>query len=88
MVKSTYTIYDTISKVFNWPFTAHNDQDAIRSFSNSITKEIPDRAIEFVLYKNGEYDDSTGIFTSFEPVPVFRGSEIDNNNNLRDVSNA
>lgn len=76
MRKPTYTVFDNVSKIFNWPFAAFNVDDAIRSFTNTITKEIPERINEFSLYHNGFYDDNTGVWEAIEPTCIFRGSEI------------
>ena len=76
MRKPTYSVFDNVSKVFNYPYAAINEPDAVRSFSNSIAKEIPERCNEFALYHNGWYDDTTGVWESMEPTCVFRGSEI------------
>lgn len=76
MRKSTYTIYDNISKIFNWPFAAFNDDDAIRTFSLTIKEKLSERTTEFSLFHNGYYDDSTGVWEPEEPHCVLRGNEI------------
>jgi hypothetical protein len=87
MKKPTYSIRDNIAKFFNFPFMAMNDDDAIRSFTNSIKKEMPDRLEEYSLYHNGWFDDSTGAFESLEPTVIFRGIDINTKPKLEEVSN-
>jgi hypothetical protein len=87
MRKPTYTVFDSVSQIYNWPFAAFNDEDAKRSFSTSILKELPERAQEFSLWHNGYYDDNTGMWEPTELVCIYRGSEIDKPN-LKAVNNA
>ena len=86
MRKPTYTIYDNVSQIFNWPFAAYNDADAIRSFTQNIEREMMERKNEFSLYTNGFYDDNTGTWEPSEPTCIFRGSEIGKEETLKVVN--
>jgi hypothetical protein len=70
-----YAIYDTIADVFNKPFTAHNDADAIRAFTQSFEQGNQANKEDFVLYHLAEYDDSNGC--------IHPGSKDSNNNPMK-----
>jgi hypothetical protein len=70
-----YSIYDSVSEIFNKPFPAHNDADATRAFDDSLMESK--RKNEYVLYYLGDFNDTTGqINKAQEPVKVKSGFEV------------
>jgi len=75
MYKNLYAIYDTVSELFNNPFTDINDQSAIRAFTQSVTEQ-PHKN-DYVLYHIAGYDDNSGMITQNKnPVKIKSGIEI------------
>lgn len=68
-----YSIFDEKAQVFNTPFTEHNENTAIRSFTNlcldgtGMVSKYPE---DFKLYHIGDFDVVKGIITAL-PVPEF-----------------
>jgi hypothetical protein len=71
-----YAIYDTIADVFNKPFTAHNDADAIRAFTQSFEQGNKANKEDYVLYSIGEYNDGNGEIKPNVPVKIYSGFDI------------
>jgi hypothetical protein len=71
-----YAIYDTIADVFNKPFTAHNDADAIRAFTQSFEQGNKANKEDYVLYSLGCYNDGNGEITPVVPLKVYSGFDI------------
>ena len=71
-----YTIYDTVAEVFNKPFTAHNNADASRAFTQSFGDGGQSNKDDYVLYRIGEYNDATGEITPCLPLKVLSGFDI------------
>jgi len=71
-----YSIYDTIADVFNKPFTAHNDKDAMRAFTQSFEQGGKANKEEYVLYKIGAFNDSNGELNATVPLKVMSGLDI------------
>jgi hypothetical protein len=71
-----YAIYDTIADVFNKPFTAHNDADAIRAFTQSFEQGNQANKNDYVLYSVGSYNDGSGEITPVVPLKVYSGFDI------------
>jgi hypothetical protein len=71
-----YAIYDTIADVFNKPFTAHNDADAIRAFTQSFEQGNKANKEDYVLYSLGSYNDANGEITPVVPLKVYSGFDI------------
>jgi hypothetical protein len=76
MIKQLYTIRDTVADIFNRPFVAHNDADAIRAFTQSFEKGGQGNKEDYVLYHIGSYNDSNGIIDTVEPIRVYSGLDI------------
>lgn len=67
MIKLVYTIFDEKSGIYSDPYTAPNEELAIRDFTWACTQE-PDSTlfrftIDYHLFKLAEYDDLQGTFT-------------------------
>ena len=63
MVSRFYTLYDIKTEMFLPPFTAHNDNDAMRQMSMLLKKptiyqQYPE---DYNLYSIGSFDDSKGL---------------------------
>jgi hypothetical protein len=71
-----YSIYDTIADVFNKPFTAHNDADAIRAFTQSFEQGNQANKNDYVLYHLGEYNDANGEIEAITPLKTYSGFDI------------
>jgi len=70
-----YTIYDTVTEVFNRPFTEINDASATRAFTNSI--EEAKNKNEYELYHIGAYNDNNGqLEGNLHPVKIKTGFEV------------
>ena len=70
-----YTIFDTVTEVFNKPFTEVNDASAIRAFTNSI--EEAKNKNEYELYHIGAYNDNNGqLEGNLNPVKIKTGFEV------------
>lgn len=69
MVKKIYSIRDAKGGVYNQPFQALNEQDAVRSFTrvawdkNSMINAFPN---DFDLYYLGEFDDTKGLYSPID----------------------
>jgi len=74
MRTNIYSIYDTVAKIFNKPFTEHNDESAKRSFQTASTDQ-PHRA-DYNLYHLGYYDDTTGEIIPVDPLKIYSGLEL------------
>lgn len=75
MYKNIYSIYDTVSELFNNPFTDINDASAIRAFTQSI--QTQDHKNDFVLYHLGGFDDNSGQITmNGNPLKISAGLSI------------
>lgn len=71
MRTNIYSIYDTVAKIFNKPFTEFNDETATRSFKAS----APDQPHigDYSLYHIGYYDDNTGEIIPVDPAKIYSG---------------
>ena len=73
MITQIFTIRDSKTKAFFTPFHSQNEELAIRSITECMYDESHQFARfpeDFDLYSIGEYDDSTGIFTTSAPVHI------------------
>lgn len=75
MIINLYSIYDTVSEVFNKPFTEHNDNSAIRAFTESLLQSRPKTRKDYELFYIGKYNDQTGLIKA-EKKRVYTGFEI------------
>jgi hypothetical protein len=79
MIRPLYCIYDTVAEVFNKPFPAHNDADAMRAFEDSLKESL--RKDEYVLYYLGDFNDANGtINKAQEPMKIQAGLDIKTKN--------
>lgn len=69
MILNVYAIFDTAAKAFATPFFMHNDGLAIRAFSDNVNTSdtmIAKHPDQFYLYRLGQFDDQTAMFTQDE----------------------
>jgi len=79
MFLNLYTIYDTVSEVFNKPFADINDASAIRAFSESVKDQAHKN--DYVIYHIGGFDDNSGQITADKaPLKLKSGFEVKNDN--------
>lgn len=77
-----YSIYDRAAGVYNAPFRALSDRDAIRSFQQSIMNADPSTPAsfspgDFDLFAIGDMDEVTGRLDALQvPEMLFRGVDV------------
>ena len=75
MLLNLYSIYDTVSEVFNKPFTEINDASARRAFAQSLL-ENPQKT-DYQLYHIAEYYDHSGeIISNKAPLKIMTGFDL------------
>jgi len=74
MRTNIYSIYDTIAKIFNKPFTEVNDASAKRSFETAGQNQP--HSADYNLYHIGYYDDNTGEIIPVDPEKIAMGIHI------------
>lgn len=68
-----YTIYDRKAQLYLSPFFAVSDGAAIRSFSdlaNDLSTTIGRHPMDYVLFRNGTFDDVNGMLSADNPQHV------------------
>lgn len=86
-----YAVYDQKTRTFDAPFTAQNEQTAVRTFSR-VLSSIPlmkDHPSDFDLYRVGTYHSTTGRVDPDDVVQkIINGyaGEDDQQGNENDVS--
>jgi len=74
-----YSVKDIASDTYGAPFTAVNDSVAVRTFTtarhdeNSNVHLYPE---QFLLFKVGEFDDSTGVIEPCDVVCVVKAIDL------------
>lgn len=76
MEKIIVSVGDNVANVFNDPMVAVNVASAIRSFVDGVVEHK--HKDDFVLYKVGVFDTTTGEITANTPVKLITGIEIQN----------
>lgn len=79
MIINVYSVYDKAVKAFAPPFYARSAGEAIRSFQQLCTdpqSNVSRHPTDFVMFGLGTYDDSTGLFSTQEPMRMIGASEI------------
>lgn len=75
MKHSVFAVRDTCMESFMVPMFFRNHGSAIRALTDAVNKADGDNQFyqhpeHFQLYHLGEFDDETGLFSSFPPVFV------------------
>lgn len=82
MTMNLYSVYDRAAGIYNAPFMAHSDRDAIRSFTLAMQNAPADTPQstnpgDFELFRVGSYDQNAGLLFSETPViMIFRALDI------------
>lgn len=84
-----YAVKDQSLDTFAFPFSARSDREAafmVRNAidSGSVLHRFPDH---FTLYKVGEFNDRTGVFSEFRPVIVCEIRSLVNSVDFEEVEN-
>jgi hypothetical protein len=79
MIHNMYVIRDTIAEYAHKPFTAHNNNDAIRAFTQACQKGDMNKD-DFTLYHIGAFDDINLTITAGEPLKIYSGLDIQTDN--------
>lgn len=65
-----YAVHDSKAHAYMSPILSHNNEMAIRSFSNSVNdpnSEFHKNPLDYSLFHIGTYDDETSLITSKAP---------------------
>ncbi|QCQ84841.1 nonstructural protein [Blackfly microvirus SF02] len=79
MILEVYTIYDKAVKAYMQPFYVRARGEALRSFTEAVNdpaKPFGKYAVDYLLVALGSFDDSSGVFSSGEPVRVVGAEEV------------
>ena len=74
-----YAIYDSCSKVYDRPWVARSDGEAIRGFgdvANDTDHPIGKHPEHFTCFRIGLFDDNTGEMVPENPTAVARAHEL------------
>lgn len=78
MLLSLYAVYDSASKVYDRPWCARSDGEALRAFgdiANDVNHPIGKHPEHYKLFKIGSFDDNSGIVDSDVPVHMMNAHE-------------
>lgn len=79
MILQVYSVYDKAVNAFMQPFYARSAGEAIRSFTelaNDGATNVSRYPLDYVLFRLGDFDDNSGLFTSGEPARLVGASEV------------
>lgn len=80
MLKQIYSVYDSVSQIYNTPMMFINEQDAVRSAHQiAQTEGTPIHAspADYTLFHLGSFDDSAALYELLEtPVRILSFHEI------------
>lgn len=69
MILKAFSVYDSKADVFGAPFLMKKQAEALRAWA-TVTEEketaYSKHPADYTLFEMGEYDDNSGIFTSYE----------------------
>lgn len=76
-----FSIYDKRTAKHSEPFTALNEQVAMRLFSHAVNTENKDNQLrnyaeDFELRKLADYDDEGGTITAYEPELIAKAQNV------------
>lgn len=76
-MKQIYSVFDSVTGVYNDPVVAVNDGDAVRGFVFSCANpHIPESYLaDIALFHIGDYDELDGRVNSFKPRIIIRGND-------------
>lgn len=75
MKLGVYSVYDSAAKCYGPPFLGQRDAIAIRGFTDAVNNgrggnDLTAHPEDFALFRLGEFDDSTGLFSGEQPSPL------------------
>lgn len=78
MMLRIYSLFDTKTRMFNWPFYSVNDDDCRRRCTSLLRmenkySEFPE---DYRIVRLGTFDDSSGIIKKTDAVPICDLSEL------------
>ena len=76
MKVNVYSIYDKVAGIYSMPICQHNDNSAKRYFQSVANASCEVAATDCQLYRVGEYDTETGIFTGTEKPEFLCNGEV------------
>lgn len=79
MITKVYSIFDAAVGTFSRPFFMANEGQAMRAFSDEVNNQdstICKHPEHFSLYYLGTWDDSAGMFESYEPRHVAKAVDF------------
>jgi len=70
-----YAVYDSAAGAYASPFLGLRDEQVLRGFRDAVnnasqSSDLVNHPGDFALFRLGEFDDSTGIFTGEDPAPM------------------
>ncbi len=81
MLYLVFSVHDSCSKIYDRPFVARSEGDAIRSFGDiaqDAEHPIGKHPEHFSLFRLGSYDDNTGKVDGDPPVHVVNAIDLIN----------
>lgn len=80
MILKMYAVYDTKTEMYSSPFLRLKRGQAIRDWTDEITKEshpVAKHPADFTLFEIGEYDDNSGFVQAYDAkVPLGSALEL------------
>lgn len=79
MMLQAFSVFDKAVNAFMPPFFARSTGEAMRSFeelANDATTNVSKHPSDFVLFRIGEFNDSSGIFDVAEPTRLVGAYEV------------
>lgn len=86
MILIICAVHDSAAGAFNRPFFSPSTGLAVRSFRDEVNRNASENTMyshpsDFSLYNLGQWDDSTGIFTTTAPEVLARAKDLSEVNN-------
>lgn len=79
MILQMFTVFDRAVQAFGRPFFVTHSGAAIRSFTDEVNNpqsEFHKHPDDYDLYAIGEWDDNTGIFSTFPPDLLIQAKQV------------
>lgn len=75
MKHKVYAVFDSAAGAYASPFLGLRDEQVIRGFKDAVnnagqSSDLVNHPADFALFRLGEFDDATGIFTGEQPAPM------------------
>lgn len=79
MKLQVYSVYDKAVNAFLQPFYCRSKGEAIRSFTEACSDDKSNFSkypLDYFLVELGEFDDSTAVFNTHDPVRIVSAHEV------------